>query len=188
MNTKKKILMALALVGCAVLLVAGSIAGTLAYLTAQTDPITNTFTVGDIEITLSETTTSYKIVPGTDISKDPKVTVLANSEACYLFVKIVETNNTFGGGNKFVTYTIADGWTELAAGTGVYYRAVDATNADTAYAVLKDNKVVSNSAAGSADLENAETNAPTLTFTAYAIQQAGFTNVNAAWTASGFGN
>ena len=183
---KKKILMALALIGCAIVLVAGTIAGTVAYLTAETQVITNTFAVGDIEITLNETTANYKIVPGTEIAKDPKATVLANSEACYLFVKIVEGNNTFDTDKKFVTYEIADGWTALTGVPGVYYRAVDATTADTAFAVLKDNKVVCNTAADSDDLDAAETNKPTLAFTAYAIQQAGFTNAADAWTAGGF--
>ena len=83
------LMLALVLVlGCAV-------GGTVAWLVAKTDPVVNTFTYGDINITLTETTgDDYKIIPGVDIGKDPKVTVKAGSEACWLFVK-VEEEGTF---------------------------------------------------------------------------------------------
>ena len=76
---------ALLLVLCAVLLAAVSVLGTVAYLTSDTQTITNTFTVGTINIELTETkpeSKQAKIIPGVDIEKDPKVTVKANSEAC----------------------------------------------------------------------------------------------------------
>ena len=66
---------ALALVLVVVLLFGGALGGTLAWLTAKTDTVTNTFTVGDINIDLTETTTDYKLVPGNTIAKDPTVTV-----------------------------------------------------------------------------------------------------------------
>ena len=79
---------ALLLTLCAVLLVAVSVPGTMAYLTSKTQVITNTFTVGNINIELTETkpeskpeSKQAKIIPGVDIEKDPKVTVKANSEA-----------------------------------------------------------------------------------------------------------
>ena len=74
------------LIGCA-------IGGTVAWLTAKTDPVVNTFTYGDINIELTETkpeNKQAKIIPGVNIEKDPKVTVKANSEACWLFVKVEE--------------------------------------------------------------------------------------------------
>ena len=83
----------LALVLALTLLVAGVVGGTLAWLTAQTAEVKNTFTVGDINIGLTETTTDYKMVPGNTIAKDPTVTVKANSEACWLFVKVTESEN-----------------------------------------------------------------------------------------------
>lgn len=85
---------ALLLTLCAVLLVAVSVLGTMAYLTSKTQVITNTFTVGNINIELTETkpeNQQAKIIPGVDIVKDPKVTVKANSEACYLFLKVEQT-------------------------------------------------------------------------------------------------
>ena len=65
----------------AVLLVVGvAIGGTLAWLTAQSDTVVNTFTTSDIEIELKEDigkTSNYqfKMIPGYTIDKDPKVTV-----------------------------------------------------------------------------------------------------------------
>ena len=102
-------------------------------------------------------------------------------------MKIVEGNNTFDTNKKFVTYEIADGWTALTGVDGVYYRAVDPKDSNQEFAVLNGDKVVCNSNADSDDLEAAETNKPTLAFTAYAIQKAGFTDEVAAWNASGFG-
>ena len=50
---KKKFLKALVMVGCAILLVIATITGTVAYLTSVKE-VTNTFTVGKVEITLDE--------------------------------------------------------------------------------------------------------------------------------------
>ena len=85
-----------------VLLIGGTIGGTLAWLSAQTDAVTNTFTVGDINITLSETIRSettgsettgntYKIVPGGTDDKDPKITVKEGSEKCYVYALVTNT-------------------------------------------------------------------------------------------------
>lgn len=164
-----------------VLLVGCIIGGTVAWLTDKTDSITNTFTYGAINITLQETTGGdYTIVPGVDIGKDPKVTVKANSEDCWLFVK-VEEEGTFVA-NK-VTYSIADGWTK-GDGTqipaNVYYRAVDAVKADTDFAVLKDNKIYVSEELSKSEIPSI-TAQPKLTFTAYAVQKAGIDTAAAAW-------
>ena len=102
----------------ALVLVIGCVAGgTVAWLVAKTDPVVNTFTYGDINIALAETTgEDYKIIPGKDIPKDPKVTVTAGSEACWLFVKVEQTG-TFVA-NK-VTYAIDNSWTALPGVDGV---------------------------------------------------------------------
>lgn len=157
---------------------------TFAWLTAKTDPVVNTFTYGDINIELAETTgDSYKIIPGVDIKKDPKVTVKAGSEACWLFVK-VEEEGTFVA-NK-VTYSIADGWTK-GDGTkipaNVYYRAVDAVNNDTDFAVLKDNKIYVSDTLTKIDIKDISTTTPKLSITAYAIQKDGMDTAAEAWAA-----
>ena len=188
---KKKITLT---VICAVLSCVCLIGTTFAWLTDKTATVTNTFTVGNIKIELTETTgATYKMVPGAEISKDPKVTVVGGSEACWLFVKIVETNNTFNTNQKFVSYTPGAGWnlhstsTDAGVTTSIYYIKVDANNTDgtvdaVSYPVLLNNKVLVNSAATAGDLNTANTKQPTLSFTAYAIQQSGFDTVGEAWT------
>lgn len=171
-NKTVAILLALVLaIGCAV-------GGTLAWLISQTAPVVNTFTYGDINIGLTETTGSdYTITPGVDIKKDPKVTVKANSEACWLFVK-VEEQGTFVADK--VTYEIANGWTALTGHTGVYYREVDAVTADTPFNVLEDDKVTVSDTLTKEDIKGIATN-PTLTFTAYAVQKDGIHTAADAW-------
>lgn len=172
---KKKVLSIVAVV----LVLCCAIGGTLAWLTDKTDPVVNTFAVGDINIELKETTTNYKMVPGNTISKDPKVTVQANSEACWLFVKVEKSSNF----DSFMTYDMADGWTALPGVTGVYYREVAATTAATDFSVLKDNSVLVKDSVTKADL-NALTRDtfPTLTFTAYAVQKDNVATATDAWT------
>lgn len=170
-----------------VLVIGCAVGGTVAWLTAQTDSVVNTFTYGDINIDLKETTgNDYKIIPGVDIEKDPKVIVKANSEACWLFVK-VEEGGTFVDNN--VTYSIADGWmqdndTKIPA--NVYYRKVDAVEDDTSFYVLKGNTEYPNGVVTvSEDLTKDKIkdikDKPTLTFTAYAVQQDGIADAAAAW-------
>lgn len=182
---KKGLAMVLALVlviGCAV-------GGTVAWLVSSTNAVVNTFTYGDINITLGETTGSdYKIIPGVDIEKDPKVTVKKDSEACWLFVEVKE-EGTFVA-NK-VTYSIADGWTQ-GDGTNipanVYYREVNAVTADTSFYVLKGSTEYPHGVVTvSGELTKADVNSitaenqPKLTFTAYAVQKDGIANAAAAW-------
>ena len=157
----------------ALVLVIGCVAGgTVAWLVAKTEPVVNTFTYGNINIALAETTgTNYKVIPGTVIEKDPKVTVKAGSEACYLFVK-VEKVGTFTG----MSYEIADDWTELES--GVYYRLVDAVTADTSFEVINGNEIT---VSETLTKENIPAANPTLTFTAYAVQKAGVADAADAW-------
>lgn len=104
MKTKSK---ALLLTLCAVLLIAASVLGTMAYLTS-TAKVENTFTVGKVEIKLDEakvnadgipvegadrvTANSYKLMPGTTCTKDPTVTVKAGSEESYVRMKVTFNN------------------------------------------------------------------------------------------------
>ena len=192
-NKTVAILLALVLaIGCAV-------GGTLAWLISKTEPVVNTFTYGDINIDLYEheynagennlgtektkKVDNYKIIPGVDLPKDPTVEVKANSEACWLFVKVKEENwPTFVDADKTkkVSYHIADGWTALTGHTGVYYRAVDAVTADTPFNVLEDDKVTVSDTLTKEDIKGITTK-PTLTFTAYAVQKDGSTNAADAW-------
>ena len=160
----------LALVLALTLLVVCVVAGTLAWLTAKSDVVTNTFTTSDIKVELKETTgTEYKMIPGYTISKNPKATVLAGSEECFLFVKLEKSQNF----DTFLTYEMAEGWTLVPGKTNVYYRKVQTADIGTAYSVLKDDQVtvkgsVTKEQMNALDAEGAVK--PTLTITAYASQ------------------
>ena len=103
---KKKIL----LVGLLVVLVAAvSVGLTVAYLTSA-DTVTNTFTVGDVEIALDEAAVNengeaiegaarvkantYKLIPGHTYVKDPTVTVKAGSAESYVRMLVTVTNSS----------------------------------------------------------------------------------------------
>ena len=104
MKTKSK---ALLLTLCAVLLVAASVMGTMAYFTS-TDEVKNTFTIGQIKINLDEAkanadgslvegadrvkANSYKLLPGYTYNKDPMVTVLEGSESSYVKMTVTFSN------------------------------------------------------------------------------------------------
>lgn len=172
---KKKLTLVVSLL----LVMALSIGGTIAWLT-DTETVTNTFTVGNIDITLEESTVDYKMIPGNDIAKDPLITVIGGSEDCWLFVEFTESDNLA----DFITYDEAAGWNELKP--GVYYREVTASDADQEFEVLAGDKVTVKDTV-TKDMMDAitkgEVEKPTLTFTAYAIQRdANFTTAAAAWT------
>ena len=179
----------LALVLALTLLVVGVVAGTLAWLTAKSDTVVNTFTTSDIEVKLEETkgTTvtggkEFKMIPGYELEKDPKAWVVAGSEDCYLFVKLDWANNTYTSGEttkNYLTWAIADGWALVPGETNVYYRTVTSAQmssdngATNAYPVLAGNKVTVNGEItkeqmNALDAEGAAK--PTLTITAYASQ------------------
>ncbi len=116
MKTRSK---ALLLTLCAVLLVAATIFGTMAYLTS-TDTVTNTFTVGKVNIKLDEAkanpdgtlvegaervkANSYKLLPGHTYNKDPMVTVLGGSESSYVKMTV-----TFSKANELDAIFAPDG-------------------------------------------------------------------------------
>lgn len=157
-----------------------AVGGTFAWLTTQTGEVRNTFTIGNIDITLAETTSDFKMIPGETIAKDPVVTVKANSEACWLFVKVTESDNL----DDFITYTVDSGWTALTGVSGVYYREVAATTADTSFDVLTGNAVTVKDTVTKEMMDaikKGDATAPTLTFKAYAVQKAGSATAADAW-------
>lgn len=103
-SAMRRMLFTLALV---LVVAVASVGGTIAWLTDKTDTVTNTFTVGDINIDLYETKYpngtdkmvdgkvtrltpnewEAKLIPGSQYAKNPRVEVEANSEDCYLFVR-----------------------------------------------------------------------------------------------------
>lgn len=153
------------------LMIFSVIGGSMAWLMTKTDPVVNVFTYGDIQLTLEETTGDrYKMTPGKVIAKDPKLTVIADSEDCWLFVKIEES--AVEPLSDYIEYTVADGWTALEGVPGVYYREVDHSADDQVFGVLKDDQVKVKGEVTKEMLEKLnESNYPRLTFTGYAVQR-----------------
>ena len=139
-NTKlRRILLLLA---CAVLLVSLSVGATLAYLTS-TKTVTNTFTVGKVEIKLDEApvdpetgkakedvarteTGNAKVlmVPGRLIDKDPTVTVLKGSEDCYVRVKVtVDVSESWKNDNDKVDGKSFETWAASFVNYYIRYKA-----------------------------------------------------------------
>lgn len=163
----------LILVLAVILLLASVGTGTLAWLTAKSDTVTNTFTTSDINIELTETEGGSKkeftMIPGWTIAKDPKVKVKTDSEECFLFVKLEKSSNF----DTFMTYEMADGWTALSGVDGVYYREVLDSGMNIQYDVLKGNQVTVKGTVTKEmmnELQADPTKYPTLKITAYASQ------------------
>lgn len=213
MKTKTK---ALAVSLCAILLVVASVMGTMAYLTSKTETVTNTFTVGNVQITLDEAKVNvdgkpvdkddkvvelesaprvdkndYKLMPGHEYTKDPTVHFAAGSEASYLFIRV---DNGISGVLDPAT-TIEDQiednrWEKLAGVECVYWMKVDATNVKKDYPVFSGFKVNSNAVGGTGTEDTkiylGNYEGKTITVTAYAIQADGFDTAAAAWKAAEF--
>jgi len=163
----------------AALLVVVTVRVTAALLVSSSNPVINTFTVGGVDITLTETTgTEYKIIPGVAVSKDPVVTVIANSETCWLFVEVEKTDDF----DAFCSYKIQEGWTALEGKEGIYYRVVAKSYINQMFPVLKDNVILIRDSLTEEEL-NAVTVNHKLRLTAYAAQYDGFATAGDAWQA-----
>ena len=119
-----KLRRALLLLACAVMLVSLSVGATLAYLSSATDPVKNTFTVGQVNITLDEAHTNeygdviddtrvaenaYHLMPGFDYVKDPTIHIADDSENCWVWAKIEVYANEGGDINALRERLAYDG-------------------------------------------------------------------------------
>lgn len=194
-----KLRRALLLVACAVLLVSLSVSATLAYLQSQTEVVTNTFTVGSVNITLDEAKVdeygvpatpasrvqenTYKLIPGHTYTKDPIVHVTEGSEVCYLFVKV--TNDIVGieADTTIAAQMATLGWKPLEGVEGVYYYQdkVDARAEAKDVPVFRTFTVKT-------DADISTYAGKTVTITAYAIQADGFDGktMNQIWDIAQF--
>lgn len=199
-KTSKALLLSL----CAVLLVTASVLGTMAYLTSQ-DQVVNTFTVGNVAITLDEKdvdnstpgendrdkANAYKLMPGHNYEKDPIVHVDANSEDCYLFVKVVNEIANIEAEETVAQQMTEKGWVAVDAANGIYVYTTDKTNPAV---VTKGSNITvfeNFTIAGNVDNTTLATYADkTITVNAYAIQADGFAGKTASeiWAAAGFNN
>ncbi len=186
----------------AVALVISTTMGTLAWLTSQTETLTNTFTYGQVVITMDEasvneygevnpqsgrvTENTYKLIPGHTYVKDPTIHVDDDSENCFIFVKI--TNGLVGkNGDSFASFTLTDlPADDSVNGSKLQWVEYSTEDNETVYylngAVLPGSDVnvfkqfTFSSAVGSEEisaLENSE-----ITLVGYAIQAEGFTDEN----------
>ena len=179
--------LSLALVACI------SVGGTLAYLTANADAVTNTFDFADgITVTLDEQTpTAVKdesisanskggydytnVVPGQSLNKAPKFTVTTSVDA-YVFARVTEGTNMKIG-------TITEGWTKLTGVEGVnnvWYKAVSGQSGMQDLSTLFTQVTVGNVA-----LDGTETLGD-ITIEVAAIQQAGFNTAADAYAQAKF--
>lgn len=195
---KKKLTTVLAIV----LVVALSVAGTYAYLTAQTDTVTNTFTAaglassfsldesqanqqpdGSYTLNLNERVqaNAYSVVPKVNLAKDPTVHVmLEKNVGAYVFLAV---DNNLGDG---LTATIDDTqWTALnktytanGAEWTIYYKQLAGSEnpAQVDINVLANQQIV----VGDTVAENCGN----IVFNAYLTQSAGFTSALDAWNNS----
>lgn len=198
-TARKSLLIAL----CAILLVVASVMGTLAYLTSTSAPVTNTFTIGDVLITLDEAkvdvygnpvdaegkeTTkadaprvaenTYKLIPGHTYTKDPTIHVGDNSEKVWLFAKIENDLS------DFTTLAICTGWTEIDATNHIYaYSEIVEAGADIE--IFSTFTVDTNA---QDDVEAVDTTNDKIVVTGYAIQADGLESKTPAevWAAGDF--
>lgn len=202
---KKKIVALCLCIALAVVAIGGA---TLAYFTDKTETVTNTFTVGKVDIDLWETAdgtangietrtgrNDIKVAPGTDIDKNPTVKVVANSENCWLFVKMTVANWPTAN----VTYALDNGWNILDTDSEgkaktftvgesfILYREVSKSDADQTFGILTNNKItVSTQLVSSNFVTDPADNMmrqPTMAFQAFAIQKDNLTTAQAAWNA-----
>ena len=183
---------------CAVALVAASIAGTIAYFTWKGE-VTNTFTVGKINMELEEIVDpitsdpyvkpndlngyEYKLVPGHTYPKHAHLAIDKDSESAWLFFKmengIADIESNEEGYKNIATQITENGWTALDGVEGVYYCLFDAEKAEE-----KNDFVIIDSFTVDPDLEDLSAyEEATIKITAYAIQEDGFDTPAAAWAA-----
>ena len=188
---KKKIAVAAAAFA---LVLCFAVGGTLAWLTARTNTITNTFTKGDVKISLTETWNTdtdnnsepdawqAQLIPGKTYDKNPTVAVLDGTNVdCWLFVKFEELNDAADYLDYTSTLTKANGWTQ-GGGTdipaNVWYREVKAEDFAKEWHLLNDDKVTIKDSVTEDDMDDAA-NAK-LVYTAYAAQKDNL-SAEAAW-------
>ena len=159
MKNAKKILICCV---CAVVVSAASVVGTMAYLTDR-DSAVNTFTVGKVDITVDETavdsegkpvegsdrvkTNEYHLLPGMTYTKDPAVTVEADSADTYVRM-ILTIHNASAVQDILTKYDLGD-FSVLIGGwdrdTWLYQGYTGDTTANTISFEFRYKEVVSQS-------------------------------------------
>lgn len=197
---------AFTLVACAIILVIGSVAGTLAYLSDQTETVKNTFTVGKVKITLDEakvdsdgtpvcpqervTANTYHLMPNMIYTKDPTIHFAKDSVASWVFIEVKNDIEAVEepGADSIAQQILANGWIKLdaptagvmTAGSTLYYREVAAnTTAEAVDLPIFDHFKVR------ADVPNFDAfdGSQLVTVTGYAIQKSeSYATGDEAWS------
>ena len=149
----------------AILLVTGTVAVTLAYLQDLSATVTNTMTIGKVDIDLDEAKVTeygvksgtsrvkentYKLIPGQEYIKDPTIKVIKGSEECYVFFGIAidsKLNNVLDKTkNVIATQLSTNKWLPLqnTDKSQVTYTDTDGTVYNIYY---NENKVAANTSA-----------------------------------------
>lgn len=172
MNKKLIAAASIALAACV------AIGGTIAYLTDKTETITNTFTVGNVDITLTEegakdNAQDFHVYPGEVKDKIAYVEVEEGSENCFVYVK-AEAENM----ENIISWDMSDDWTLVTGEDDVWYYNKPVTVGTPLHLLDGDHVTVGENVT---EFEQV----PTLKFTAYAVQSDGFNgDASVAWTAT----
>lgn len=201
---RRSVRQVLVLVLAFVLVIGAAVGGTLAWLTAQTDEVKNTFTSatlfanptsdftlweneatdddGDGLFVLSDTVADdgkndYDILPGVDIPKNPTITIDDLQENAYLYIKVEGTLPTGLG------YELDSCWTPVVGYAGVFVYTDDNNShvikpGDLTVGIIEDNTITVPSTYSVPEGSDGE---GTLTFTAYMTQATGQSDVAVAW-------
>ena len=187
-----------------------TVGGTIAYLTDK-ESVTNTFTIGKVGITLTETETDefgvkgdktitaapegadgnvYKLMPGHSYSKDPVITVDAASENSFIFVKVENGISAYeaeaSAEYDTITKQITDNnWEPLTGVANVYYQKYDKGQADNVLEVFEKFQIADKADAVST-WANITAENTMIVITGYAVQADGMTDAADAWTKAGF--
>jgi len=202
------------IIAAVILLLVFVIGGAVAYFT-DTKSVTNVFTIGDVEIELTEpswvtTDENHNNVPdaaesrtpGQTIAKDPTIDNVGTNDA-YIFAKVEAPCTTDATPKELFTYTINSGWILKTDGSCTgdsaktvtrIYAYASGTAAEGTMTTLKksdpaivlfNNVTVNTAITGD---EEGLTGNKNIVVTGYAIQKDGInaTTPNAVWTAASF--
>lgn len=191
----------------AILLVSGTFLATMAYLTSTTEKVTNTFTLGQVKITLDEEKlgedgepletperteegNSYKLLPGHTYVKDPTVHVDEESEDSYVRIimtmdKQTELDTFFANQGFAPFFTVEDIWEEqpwewadpAETTRKIEFRLKEVAKAGEDYVLFKTITIPSTLT----NEQAAALKGLNLKFEAHAIQVDGFADAAAAW-------
>lgn len=119
------------IIAAVVLLMVFVVGGAIAYFT-DSETKTNTFTIGSVDITLTEDgwdaladtnnndipDAAEDMMPGDSVTKDPLINNVSTKNPAYVFIKVVVPCTTIVApattSEELFTYTVNAGWTELS--------------------------------------------------------------------------